>query len=226
MEADPITAVGALADPHRRALYQFVVDRGEPVSRDDAAQALGLSRANAAFHLDRLVADRLLDVDYRRLSGRVGPGAGRPAKLYRRSDREIAVNLPPRAYDVAGDVLATAVAAASRAGVPVAAVIDEVARAYGARLASRQSKGRGASRATLAGILAEHGYEPQLVGRRIELRNCPFHALADSHRELVCGMNRALLEGVLAGAGARRLDVVPDPQPGRCCVAVTPRKEN
>ena len=64
-----------------------------PVSRDDVAGALGLARATAAFHLDRLVADGLLDIHFERRSGRTGPGAGRPAKLYRRSDVPVEVSL-------------------------------------------------------------------------------------------------------------------------------------
>ena len=226
MEIDPIVAIGALSDPNRRALYDYVVDRGEPVSRDVAAQAVGLSRANTAFHLERLVTDGLLATEYRRLSGRVGPGAGRPAKLYRRADREIAVNLPPRGYDLAGQLLANAVTEASRSGDPVASVVDRIARDHGAQLGAGRANGRTSSRAAVAGMLADHGYEPQLVGGRIALRNCPFHALAESHRDLVCGMNLALLEGVLQGAGADRLVAVPDPQPGSCCVTVATRKEN
>src|SRR3954465_4235620 len=79
-----VAAVAALAEPTRRRLYEYVVRRPHPVSRDDVAGALGLPRPTAAFHLDRLVADGLLDVHYERRTGRTGPGAGRPAKLYRR----------------------------------------------------------------------------------------------------------------------------------------------
>ena len=105
---DPIDAVAALAEPTRRALYDLVAASDEPVGRDDAVTALGISRELAAFHLDRLVAAGLLTPEYRRRSGRTGPGAGRPAKLYRRSDRSVEVSLPPRHYDRAADLMATA----------------------------------------------------------------------------------------------------------------------
>jgi predicted ArsR family transcriptional regulator len=66
---------------------------------------VGLPRATAAFHLDRLVEEDLLDVSYQR---RTGPGAGRPAKLYRRSPHQVAVSLPQRRYDLAGQLLSSA----------------------------------------------------------------------------------------------------------------------
>src|SRR3978361_2223148 len=113
--AAQVAGVSALADPVRRSLYQFVVRRPEPVSRDQAAAGLALPRHTAKFHLDRLVEEGLLATEFRRLSGRRGPGAGRPAKLYRRSDRQVAVSLPERHYDVAGRVLARAVEDAAEA---------------------------------------------------------------------------------------------------------------
>ena len=111
--AAQVTGVGALAEPARRALYRYVVAQPEPVSRDQAAAGAGLPRHTAKFHLDKLVADGLLDTEYRRLSGRRGPGAGRPTKLYRRSSRQLAVSLPPRLYDLAGQILAGAVETAA-----------------------------------------------------------------------------------------------------------------
>ena len=105
-----IEAIGALADGVRRALYDIVVDADHPVGRDEAAEAVGVARQMAAYHLDRLAEEGLLDVSYERLSGRTGPGAGRPAKLYQRSDAEHDVTLPPRRYLLAARILLEAVA--------------------------------------------------------------------------------------------------------------------
>src|SRR4051794_5957379 len=116
--AEQVAGVGALADPVRRALYRFVVESDEPVSRDQAAAGVALPRHTAKFHLDRLVADGLLDVEFRRLSGRRGPGAGRPSKLYRRSGRQLSVSIPPRRYDMAGGGLAEAGGPAGPGGGP------------------------------------------------------------------------------------------------------------
>src|SRR4051794_14175030 len=101
--------IGALADPARRELYRFVAAAAGPVSRDQAAAGLGLPRHSVKFHLDKLVEEGLLETEYRRVSGRRGPGAGRPAKLYRRSARQLEVSLPERHYDLAGRILAGAI---------------------------------------------------------------------------------------------------------------------
>src|SRR5215210_3201013 len=105
---DQVAGVAALNDPVRRALYLFVVNSPEAVSREQAASAVDIQKPLAAFHLDRLAEEGLLDFEFRRLTGRTGPGAGRPAKLYRRSERQIDVSLPHREYDVAGHLLAAA----------------------------------------------------------------------------------------------------------------------
>ena len=136
--AAQVSGVGALAEPARRALYLYVVAQPEPVSRDQAAAGAGLPRHTAKFHLDKLVADGLLDTEYRRLSGRRGPGAGRPTKLYRRSSRQVAVTLPPRHYDLAGQILARAVEDAARDGVPVLQAVQRAAVDAGHRLGAAQ----------------------------------------------------------------------------------------
>src|SRR5919199_1558152 len=129
--SDRVSAVGALDDPARRALLDLVTARGAPVSRDEAAQALGLSRRATAFHLARLAGGGLLAVESRRRTGRTGPGAGRPAKLYRRSDDEIAVSVPERHYDLAGELLAGAGEDSARKGEPARDALLRRAREAG-----------------------------------------------------------------------------------------------
>ena len=119
-----VTSIGALAEPIRRDLYRFVVAQAEPVSRDEAAAGTGVARHVAKFHLDKLVEEGLLDVGHRRPPGRRGPGAGRPAKVYRRSERELAVTLPPRRYEFAGQLLARGITDAARDGVPVSRALE------------------------------------------------------------------------------------------------------
>src|SRR3954471_8340988 len=142
-----VAAVAALAEPTRRRLYEYVVRRPHPVSRDDVAGALGVPRATTAFHLDRLVADGLLDVHYERRSGRTGPGAGRPSKLYRRADTPVSVSLPERRYDLAGELLAAAMVEADGSGERPAAVLDRRAFRRGQELAAEA--GAGGTEATL-----------------------------------------------------------------------------
>jgi predicted ArsR family transcriptional regulator len=214
-----VVAVAALAEPTRRRLYEHVVRQPGPVSRDDVAGELGLARATAAFHLDRLVADGLLDIHFERRSGRTGPGAGRPAKFYRRSDVPVEVSLPERHYDLAGELLAAAMVEAEQSGEPPRAVLDRRAFRRGQELAAGLPAG-GAT--AVVGVLEEAGFEPRVTDGVVALANCPFHALAQQQTELVCGMNLRLLDGVLAGVQDAGLVAVLRPEPGMCCVRLEP----
>lgn len=218
-----IAGLAALDEPVRRSLYFYVVSRQGDVSRDEAAQAVGVSRTLAGFHLDRLAEEGLLDTSFRRLSGRTGPGAGRPAKLYRRSGRQLEVSLPQRSYELAARVLAEALQAS---GAPHKSALRKTARMIGARIgadARARAGSRPGKKRLLAGTvaaLAANGYEPEHAAGEIRLRNCPFHALVGEHKDLVCGMNLALIEGVVGGLDLRGARPVLDPQPGMCCVAL------
>jgi predicted ArsR family transcriptional regulator len=208
-------SIGALAEPVRRDLYDVVVGAAEPVSREQAAEALGIPVHTARFHLDRLVDDGLLEVEFRRLSGRTGPGAGRPTKLYRRTTREVAVSLPERHYELVGGILATGVERAARDGVAADVAVRDAGEAEGRR-AGAQATGR-----PLLSVLAEHGYEPREGDGDVVLVNCPFDAMAREHTELVCEINEAYVSGIVEGLGcADEVDAVLDPGEGRCCVRV------
>lgn len=217
--AEQAAGVGSLAEPTRRALYQYVTAQSDAVDREQAAVAVGVPRHTAKFHLDRLVGEGLLDVEFRRLSGRTGPGAGRPAKLYRRSTRQFSVSLPERRYDLAGDVLATAIDRALRDGTPVADAVRDAAAEEGRSMAA-DGAADGDDLERTADVLARHGYEPRTSVREICLANCPFDRLAAEHTDLVCGMNLALIDGVIDALDARTASAELAPQPGFCCVKV------
>jgi predicted ArsR family transcriptional regulator len=220
-----VGGVSALAEPARRALYLYVVAQPSPVSRDQAAAGVDLPRHTAKFHLDKLVEEGLLDTESRRLFGRRGPGAGRPTKLYRRSAREVAVSLPPRRYDLAGQILAAAVADSARVGGSILDAVQRAAEAEGRRMAAGDAVDRPAAGedvlGSIAAALSARGYEPRRDDDGIVLANCPFHALAQEHTELVCGMNLHLVAALLDERGASAARAVLDPQPGRCCVRVS-----
>jgi predicted ArsR family transcriptional regulator len=209
--AERVAAVTALDDPVRRALLDLVSRSETAVSRDEAAETLGLTRRAAAFHLDRLADEGLLTVEFRRLTGRSGPGAGRPSKLYRRAADEVAVTIPERRYDLAGELLAAAVEASTRSGEP--------ARDALMRLATDAGRGMGAASGTLVNVLEDNGFEPRPDGDGgIVLGNCPFHRLAQRHTDIVCHLNLELLRGAAEGADDHEHTVVLDPEVGRCCV--------
>lgn len=211
--AEPPAALAALSDPTRRAAYDYVSAQGRPVGRDDVAGALGIGRTLAAYHLDRLADAGLLSVAYARRSGRSGPGAGRPAKLYERSEREVSMSVPPRDYGLAAELLAQAAADDRRGSTRRA--LREAAHSLGRRIAAAAP-----APPDLLALLRERGYEPyEAEPGVLRLRNCPFHAVARSHPEVVCDMNLSLLSALLAGLGSER-EAVLEPAPGRCCVAI------
>jgi predicted ArsR family transcriptional regulator len=207
---DRVHGVAALDHDLTARVYALLGDHDE-LTRDDVAGALDVARSVAAFHLDKLVEAGLAVVRFARVSGRSGPGAGRTSKLYARSGEEIDVSLPDRRYDLAGAVLAAAV----ERGGDVRAAMRSEARATGERIGSTTTDKR---RSALLRVLEQQGYEPRVERGEIVLVNCPFHALATEHRDLVCGMNLDLLRGLADGMGRDDLEVRLDPEPGRCCV--------
>jgi predicted ArsR family transcriptional regulator len=209
--------LGTLGDPVRRRLYRHVAAAPDWVGRDAAAEAAGISRSLAAFHLDKLVEAGLLAVSFQRLSGRTGPGAGRPAKVYRRAEGEHAAAVPPRSYDAVSRLLADVV---DRAGLD--RELQEAAREAGAAGQAAPDCG-----GDPVGILRERGYEPFRDAATLRLTNCPFHALAEEFPALICGMNLALIEGLLAGhPGCEGWSAVMEPRPGGCCVALKSKTNN
>lgn len=219
--AKQLESLAALDEPLRRKLYLYVVKRDEEVSRDEAARATRVSRALAAFHLDKLVKAGLLEASFRRLSGRGGPGAGRPSKLYRRASTQIDLTLPRRRYELAAQVLTQAMAktrAEDRMGA-----LRSSAREWGEKLAQDVPSATG-HRSPMAGALHALevcGFEPSQTGDgEIELRNCPFGSLPAVSRDLICGMNLALIEGLLAGLKLRGIRARLAPRAGMCCVAL------
>lgn len=222
-------AVGVLEDELRRRLYLFVRAQGRPVSREEAATATRISRKLAAFHLDKLVARGLLTHTYARPPGRGGPGAGRPAKHYEASGRQIDVSIPERRYDLMGSVLLRALRSQRRGETGEDAALRgaeeeglEIGRTERRRLGIAPP-GPERAIAVTTQILEETGFEPYADDQGgVRLRSCPFHALAEQERALVCGMNERLVGGIVRGLGNDSVKVVPDPVVGECCVRLEP----
>ncbi|MGW5849933.1 helix-turn-helix transcriptional regulator [Streptomyces sp. NPDC055254] len=242
---EDIDAIAVLQDPVRRRLYEYVAAQGREVGRNEAAEAAGVARTLAAHHLDRLTDAGLLVSGSRRLTGRSGPGAGRPAKVYTRARTERSVSLPARDYRTAAELLAEAV---EQAGLD--AELCAAARRRGEALRGSAAPCGGLDDA--AAVLAARGYEPHweaaedadgvrgvvdavaedggaerepgAAARVVRMRNCPFHDVAERFPPLVCGMNLALLEGLIGTDGPVRARM--DPRPGECCVVVENSKNN
>lgn len=225
MDRRAVAAVAVLDDDTRRALYDFVRASDSPVTREGAAQFVGISRKLAAFHLDRLVEAGLLSAHI----ATAGPRrVGRAPKVYERSERPITVHVPERQPDLLASVLAEAIGAAGRNAVERAlGTARGRGRAIGGEVRERLRPGRlgpERSRGLVVEVLAERGFEPTADGGVVVLRNCPFHPLAAEEPALICGMNREFVCGVTEGLGAdTHLEAVLAPHAGRCCVEVRER---
>ena len=214
-----VNKVGALADPIRRALYRFVARQPGAVSRDQAARGIDVPRHTAKFHLDKLVDEGLLTTEFRRLTGRTGPGAGRPAKLYRRTRKEISVSIPHRRYDLASHVLADAVERA-RDGEPMDDALRDAADNAASVVIDAWPPDDADELSRVSGVLTRLGYEPRRDGEAVALGNCPFDRLSADHRELICGMNRTFIESLDRRLGCDHLEVTDVPPGPGCCVRI------
>jgi hypothetical protein len=152
-----LDALASLADPVRPARYRCVAGREQGLGRDEAAATVGTSRKLAAPRgrfpkaTDLEPALRLLEVRFERRSGRSGPGAGRPAKIYLRSAGPLEVALPARNYWLIAELPADAVRA-DPSGAARAA-LERAARAAGAENAVHADEGHSRPR-NAAGVHA------------------------------------------------------------------------
>ena len=217
-------AVGALGDDLRGRMYSFIRAQGRPVSRDEAAEHVGISRKLAAFHLDKLEERGLLVSHYARPPGRTGRGAGRSSKLYEPSDLEIDITIPERRYDIVGDIMVAALEQdAPESPREVAKrVAFEKGEALGREVRSElklRPPGTERALAVAERTLTDYGFEPYRdENGDVSLRNCPFHTLSRKSPDLVCGLNREFIDGMLRGLGNRSIDAALEPTPGQCCV--------
>jgi predicted ArsR family transcriptional regulator len=219
-------ALAVLGDPRRREVYDLVSGRDAPMTRDEVAEALGMSRSLVAFHLDKLADIGLLDVSFARPPGRPrGRGAGRPSKRYQLSDLDVGISVPPRRYDLVGRILARSLGAVAAGEAPAEAAW-RVSSEEGRRLALGSPDDRGPAADGVAAqvqqVMEDCGYRPADDGRRIRPRNCPFLSVADAMPDLVCTMNHGFLAGVLDGLGATDAMTVErvEHRPGGCCVEI------
>lgn len=205
-----LRAVASLGDPVRKRLFQLVRDSAHALSRDDCAATLGLPKSTIRAQLDRLVEEKLLAVQFRKIGERTGPGSGRPTKLYTAVQSEVSASVPPRHYDLAAGLLAAAVQRSIDHGSDIAQSLAQVAFEEGYR--------RGAAAGNIHRLLADTGYspEPDGVGGTI-MGNCPFDRLAKDHNQVVCSLNGALLGGALAGCADTDHALEPDAEISHCC---------
>lgn len=197
--------VAALGDATRRRVFFTVREAGVLMGKDDVAGAVGITRRLAGFHLDKLVEQGFLRAEFKRRSGRTGPGAGRPAKLYALAEAEEDSRLHVTHYDLLAELLLKAMS--DRSGEDPQQVLERVGYEFGRELgeAERQA-GRSPSYATttdavtgVVGVLTRFGFgaKPSEEGG-FTARMCPFEEMAKVDPQRVCGLDRAIWRGVLS----------------------------
>ena len=211
--------VAALGDPTRRRVFFTVREAGELMGKVDVAEAVGITRRLAGFHLDKLVEQGFLRAEFQRRNGRTGPGAGRPAKLYALAESEEDSRLNVKHYDLLAELLLKAMS--DRSGEDPQEVLERVGYEFGRELgeAERQA-GRSPSYATttdavtgVVGVLTRFGFgATESEGGGFTARMCPFEEMAKVDPQRVCGLDRAIWRGVLSAfnpdatlAGARSM---------------------
>jgi predicted ArsR family transcriptional regulator len=226
-----IKAVAALEEDLRRGMYAFIRAARRPVTRDEAAASVGISRKLAAFHLDKLVDAGLLRARYEAVGGI--RKVGRTPKVYEPAGTDFTVTIPPRRHGVLADILVDAVVT-EREGETARQATLRVAADQGAQLGTAERAGArpgrlGAERGlTLTeNVLARHGFEPSReTPTRVRLRNCPFHPLAARAPDLVCGVTQAFLAGIVTGLRVPNVAaVLVPPRAGECCVELRGTEE-
>lgn len=199
----------ALGDPTRRKIFFFVREAGVLVGKDEVAEAIGIERRLAAFHLDKLVEQGFLRAEFQRRTGRTGPGAGRPAKLYALTESEVSVSLPERHYDLLAELLLRSMAGGS--DVPTQAVLERVGYEFGREIGLRQREESGdatplSARSTTTEAIAEvvrllsrYGFAAESAGGdAIKACSCPFEEMAFHDPARVCGLDRSIWKGILS----------------------------
>jgi predicted ArsR family transcriptional regulator len=217
-----VDRLGLLLEPARRRVYSYVATSGG-ATRDETAAGVAIARPLATFHLERLLEAGLLTAESRAGTDETGRRRrGRPSKVYRPRDEDLAVSFPQRDYRLAAELFADALAT-----LPRPTTLDEVARERGRAMGKRaRSTGAGSKRQgrlspAVRNLLVDEGYAPlPTEGGRVCLANCPFDAVAKQNRDVICPTNLALLEGVIEGSGTRGVNACLDAAPGRCCVVL------
>jgi len=202
----PLDAVGT---PALRAALLYVRGRSAPVSAEELAAAQGVHANVARSRLDRLVEAGLLLSHFERRTGRTGPGAGRPAKIYAPAPETTAVEFPERNFADLVALLVDELPPRARTKR-----LREVGAGFARRLLERtpvkpvRDLRRGLERVCQA--LGELGFQAtveEVDGHRAVLSTpiCPLRPLVVAHPELVevdRGMWCGLVEAGVAGARA------------------------
>lgn len=217
----------ALGDPTRRAIYVAVRESAEPLTTSRVAELFGLHPNVARHHLDKLADDGWLVVSHRRPGGKTGPGAGRPAKTYEASKREVSVHFAPRRYELLVELLMRVLGEVAPA--ELGAVAERIGAEYGRELAAEigAPEDAGYTEAVEAVAIAMTGLgfsmDPDLEGQQLLTSHCPFGEAATDHPDVVCSLDRGIVTGLVGALASGCTPVlIPHTQPEDDCVTRIP----
>ncbi len=186
----------ALGDPTRRAIYIAVRESGEPMTTSKLATLFDVHPNVARHHLDRLAAD-----GYVKVSEEVRqPGAGRPAKTYESTAKEVSVHFTPRRFEMLTEMLLQVLDTV--APPDMASVAERVGRDYGERLAAEigatTDPGYDEAVQAVASAMTGLGFsvDPDVEGQRLLTSHCPFGETATNHPEVICSLDRGIVAGL------------------------------
>jgi len=188
----------SLGDPTRRAIYIAVRESADPMTTSKVAGLFGIHPNVARHHLDRLAEDGYLRVSHERKAG--GPGAGRPAKTFESTNKEVSVHFAPRRFEMLTEMLFQVLEEVSPPDV--SAVAERVGRSYGKQLAAEigapHDPGYDEAVQAVASAMTGLGFsvDPDVEGQRLLTSHCPFGETATSHPEVICSLDRGIVAGL------------------------------
>lgn len=215
----------ALGDPTRRAIYIAVRESAEPMTTSTIASLFEIHPNVARHHLDRLADEGYLRVSHRKPTG--PERAGRPAKSYEATDKEVTVHFAPRRFEMLAEMLFQVIEELDVEDV--SGVAERVGRKYGEQLASeiggQDEPGYDEAVQAVATAMTGLGFsmDPDVSGQRLLTSHCPFGETATNHPEVICSLDRGIVSG-LFGALSFPCDpvVIPHKRLDQDCVTQVP----
>lgn len=217
----------ALGDPTRRAIYIAVRESAEPLTTSQVAALFEIHPNVARHHLDRLADEGYLKVSHRKPTGT--EKAGRPAKSYEGTDKEVTVHFAPRRFEMLAEMLFQVIEELDADNV--SDIAEQVGRSYGEQLASeigaQDEPGYDDAVQAVATAMTGLGFsmDPDVAGQRLLTSHCPFGETATNHPEVICSLDRGIVTG-LFGALSFPCDpvVIPHKRLDQDCVTQVPLK--
>lgn len=193
----------ALGDPTRRAIYIAVRESGEPLTAAIVAELFDIHTNVARHHLDILSSEGFVKEGTRKAGGEAG--AGRPAKTYEATNKEVTVHFAPRRFEMLTEMLFQVLE--ELAPENVSAVAEKVGRVYGERLAAEigapEDPGYDEAVQAVASAMTGLGFsmDPDIEGQRLLTSHCPFGETAVSHPDVICSLDRGIVSGLFGALG-------------------------